>query len=325
MNPCPLRPVLCLAVALAHPAAADVKTYANDSLPMLGGTVACQAGFVTNEIGAAVFSVPPADGRVLLLEAQWWVCDGSGLGLAGPRPMSVQVFGSGGPDPGLPSYASPAVSASPGFLNTWPLEGEGQSFGPGEDFTLGIQLLDGGLFGLFTVLATDVDGCQPGKNLIFAIPGGWTDACSFGVSGDLIVRVKVLTEGPANYGLGTPGTAGLTPVIDAAGPWYEGSSSFAWTAAQAAPGAPGFLGISTAASSLPLFGGTVLVDPFAPGATFTPVVADGAGQAAVATPIPGGATLIGAHVFGQYGFLDGGAAGGVSMSDGLDVKVSSSP
>ena len=35
----------------------------------------------------------------------------------------------------------------------------------------------------------DGNGCIPGRNVIFAIPGGWTDACVAGLSGDWVVQV----------------------------------------------------------------------------------------------------------------------------------------
>ncbi|MEM7310047.1 MAG: hypothetical protein AAF682_25450 [Planctomycetota bacterium] len=317
-----LLPVLA-ALPLSASAFADVKVYQNDSLPLTGGgVVACQAGFIANEIGAASFDVPPSDGKILILEAQWWACDGSGIGFAQPRPMQVQVYPAGGPNPGAPVYVSPDVTATPGFLNLFPIADQNLTFDGGDTFTVGIQLQPSGLFQQFTTLATDADGCQPGKSLIFAIPGGWADACSFGVSGDMFVRARVLTEGPTTYGAGTPGTGGQVPAIDSAGPWFIGGA-FEVTCSNAATGTPGFLGISTAPSALPLFGGTVLIDPTAVGATFVPTVSSGAGTASLPTPIPGGNPgLIGARVYFQYGFLDGGAAGGVSMSAGLDVKIS---
>jgi hypothetical protein len=43
-------------------------------------------------------------------------------------------------------------------------------------------------------LVSDNDGCQTGKNGIFAIPGGWTNSCSFGLSGDFVIRAVVDCE-----------------------------------------------------------------------------------------------------------------------------------
>lgn len=317
------RTACALALLAASPAFADVKVYQNDSLPAAGGgTIACQAGFVSNEIGAAVFTVPAADGKVLLLQAQFWACDGSGLGFASPRPVQVHVYPAGGPNPGVASYVSPSLTAVPGFLNLWPLSDEDQSFDAGETFTLGVKLLNGGLFQNFTTLATDADGCQVGKSLIFAVPGGWADACSFGVSGDMFVRARVLTEGPVVYGAGTAGTTGV-PAIGSSGAWMIGSGNFAVECTGIAGGAPGFLGYSTSPASLPLFGGTVLINPAGVGADFLAVVASGGGSTSTGLPIPGGnPALIGVHIYFQYGFLDAGGPQGVSMSAGLDVKLS---
>ena len=36
----------------------------------------------------------------------------------------------------------------------------------------------------------DGNGCQAGKNVVYAIPGGWQSACALGVSGDWVFYVK---------------------------------------------------------------------------------------------------------------------------------------
>jgi hypothetical protein len=43
-------------------------------------------------------------------------------------------------------------------------------------------------------VVTDNDGCQAGKNGIFAIPGGWFSSCVLGVSGDFVIRAVVDCE-----------------------------------------------------------------------------------------------------------------------------------
>ncbi|UCH82578.1 MAG: hypothetical protein JSW50_08810, partial [Candidatus Latescibacterota bacterium] len=35
----------------------------------------------------------------------------------------------------------------------------------------------------------DGNGCQGGTNVVFAIPGGWADACLLGVTGDWVISV----------------------------------------------------------------------------------------------------------------------------------------
>lgn len=303
---------------LAPVAIADVKTYQNDSIGS-GGTIACQAGFASNEIGAGVYTVPAGDGPIMLMQAQWYVCDGSGLGFAQARPMQVLVYGAGGPNPGAPLYTSANVNGAPGFLNSFDLP-QNLVMQPGQSFAIGVKLLNGTLFQNFSTFATDADGCQSGKSLIFAIPPSqWTDACSLGVSGDLMVRVKVLTQGPVQYGSGLAGTSGV-PNISWTGPWTFGSSQFAITVSNAKPSSPGILAYSGAPSSIPLFGGTLLIDLTAP--TLLNIASNAGGSVSKPLAIPNQMALVGVHVYFQAGFLDGAAAQGISLTRGLDVKVS---
>jgi hypothetical protein len=37
----------------------------------------------------------------------------------------------------------------------------------------------------------DQDGCQPFKNTVDVIPGGWVDACPLGVTGDFVIRAVI--------------------------------------------------------------------------------------------------------------------------------------
>jgi hypothetical protein len=321
MSPRPfaLSAALALALLPRAPARAEVVVYANDSAG-LGGQIACQAGFAANEIGAAVFQVPPADGPVLLLEAQFFTCDGSGLGFAQARPVDVRVYGAGGPNPGAALYTSPLLSALPGNLNLWDVSAQQLGFASGASFTLGVRLANGNLFQNFTTLSTDTNGCQAGKNLLFAIPpSSWNDSCALGVSGDFLIRARVLTQGPKPYGSGLAGAAGV-PQIGSSGPWNVGSTSFAVRCSSVAPGLPGALAFAAAPASLPLFGGTLLVDLAAP--TIFPVLANGAGVAQKSIAIPALPSIAGVHAFFQFGFLDSAAPQGFALSSGLDVRVS---
>lgn len=60
----------------------------------------------------------------------------------------------------------------------------------GGPFTVTLEFLNSnsGNFYASTVVH-DGNGCQPGKNVVFAIPGGWTDACALGVTGDWVFYV----------------------------------------------------------------------------------------------------------------------------------------
>jgi hypothetical protein len=150
-------------------------------------------------------------------------------------------------------------------------------------------------------------------------PSQWTDACSLGVSGDMMVRIKVLTQGPVQYGTGLAGTSGV-PNISWSGPWTFGSSQFAITVSSAKPSTPGILAYSGAPSSIPLFGGTLLIDLTAP--TLMNVASNGAGNVSKPLAIPNQMSLVGMHVYFQAGFLDSAAPQGISLTRGLDVKIS---
>ena len=58
-------------------------------------------------------------------------------------------------------------------------------------------------------LVTDVNGCQAGKNSIFAIPpSAWFSACALGVTGDFAIRAVVDCQPNAIFrdGFGTGNT-----------------------------------------------------------------------------------------------------------------------
>ncbi len=42
----------------------------------------------------------------------------------------------------------------------------------------------------------DQDGCQPQKNAVDVLPGGWNDACPLGVTGDWVIRAVIDCQAP---------------------------------------------------------------------------------------------------------------------------------
>lgn len=86
-------------------------------------------------------------------------------------------------------------------------------------------------------------------------------------------------------------------------------------------GSAGLLGISVGISPLPLFGGTLF--PALPFFVSTALLADGAGNASVAFPLPNNSNLVGLFLFGQAGVIDIGAPdpSGISLSNALRVKL----
>ena len=87
------------------------------------------------------------------------------------------------------------------------------------------------------------------------------------------------------------------------------------------PGAPGLLGISTGASPLPLFGGTLL--PALPFFVSSALAADGAGNAGVSFPLPNNSNLVGLFLFSQAGVIDPAAPdpSGISLTNPLRIKL----
>lgn len=126
-----------------------------------------------------------------------------------------------------------------------------------------------------------------------------------------------LLFGQQAYGVGTPGSLGVTPLLHLYGATIGAAAELAVSRAR-----PGTVGLTLVVGpgsqvSLPLFGGDVLAAPsttiaFAmPGTTFT----------SVPLPIPVDLALVGINVNAQVLLLDPAAAGGISMSQGLEIWI----
>jgi uncharacterized Ntn-hydrolase superfamily protein len=126
----------------------------------------------------------------------------------------------------------------------------------------------------------------------------------------------------ASYGAGTPGTGGLTPILDCVGASVLGNANFGFAASNVLTGAPVSFCASYGTANIP-FGsaGVLLVDPFNLAWIGGPIVADGAGNAPVAAPIPNDVSLTGMHVFAQALAFDAGGEIGLSASQGLDIEI----
>jgi len=153
------------------------------------GTITCPC-FVVGEHAGAVFEAPAAHYPIEILR----VGIGWGSQAGGAQPsleQSIHIFGAGLPNPGSPLFTFDGPVLTDGFINEFDLEPE-----PGE------IIIDNGPFSVTLEFANanvgdplapsvvhDGNGCQPGKNLVYAIPGGWYDACALGVSGDWLFHV----------------------------------------------------------------------------------------------------------------------------------------
>jgi len=151
------------------------------------GTVVCPC-FVTGEEAGAVFEAPPAHYPIEILHIQ--IAWGSQLGGA-PDQLegSLNLYAGGLPNPGVPQFSLPGPVLSDGFINDFDIELlPGNKIINAGEFT--VTLGFGNDSQIFSPsMVHDGNGCQGGKNVVKAIPGGWFDACSLGVSGDWVVSV----------------------------------------------------------------------------------------------------------------------------------------
>jgi hypothetical protein len=183
-----------MGMGLAGAAAAQETEFKNDSLQD-GDTAAIQAGFVDGEIGAATFVVPQDMWPIQVYRVQFFW---KSL-LGDPGDISVQdailIYAGKGPNQLHPVFESAPPQLTDGYLNEFDLTVDQIIINKPENnsaFTVGLRFSDAP-DGDPTKpsLVTDTNGCQPGLNPLYAIPGGWKDLCQFGASGDFVIRAIV--------------------------------------------------------------------------------------------------------------------------------------
>lgn len=191
------------AVVFSVPVVAEEIVVQNDRLAD-GGTAAICPCFVSGE-EAAVWLTSPCDGNIVAVQIFWSTQFG------GAKPSledSIEILAAGDhpiPGPllqnGFPPF-QPAILEGPLLVNgglnefryfdennTVPLSIPVQT---GETFVVSLRFFNANAGDLFAPsIASDANGCQPGKNAVFALPGGWTNACALGVSGDWVIRAVV--------------------------------------------------------------------------------------------------------------------------------------
>ena len=286
-----------------------------------GGTVTVP-GFVAGEEAGVVLNAPAAHYPIEILKIR--IAWGS---LFGGSPdtleQAIKIYPSGLPNPGSAQFSLAGPVHGDGFINEFDI-----SAAPGN------KIINSGPFSISLELANpspplgpapvhDGNGCQTGKNMIYAIPGGWLNACSLGVTGDWVMGVVyrrvnctcTTTAADIAYGSGHPGTFGIplltatnTPVIGAPVNLFISNSLGASTtsmlylglASQSATirGAP-FLVVPTL--SLPL--------PLPPSGMLLPI------------NVPPNPNLCGVSVYFQVLELDAGASQGVSATAGLEMLL----
>ena len=154
-----------------------------------GGSVVCPC-FVDGEQAGAILDAP-ADHypiEILRVGIGW----GSQFGSA-PQSLeeAIHIYAAGLPNPGTPVYSLLGPVLTDGVINEFDLEPL-----PGEitidsgPFTVTLEFANSNAGDPSAPsMVHDGNGCQSGKNVVFAIPGGWYDACLLGVTGDWVVYV----------------------------------------------------------------------------------------------------------------------------------------
>lgn len=183
--------ILTLLVSLAVPqgAAAQCPTLGPFQSHQGGGTVVCPCFVPGERAGATFVTIPVAHYPIEILKVGiGW---GSQFGGAPQtQEQAIRIYQGGLPDPGAPIFSLPGPLLTDGFINTFDVEPLPGQIIVNDSFTVVLEFQNQNSGQIFSPsMVHDGNGCIPGRNVIFAIPGGWIDACSAGLSGDWVVEV----------------------------------------------------------------------------------------------------------------------------------------
>lgn len=193
------RAVVCCTVtlmALAAPAPGAEVVVRNDSVEDFGEAVIVGDFIALEQAGARLTS--PCDGAIVGVQILWLEgTPGHGQSLE----QAIHIYdGSTFPTPGSQLEILEGPVMTPGYLNEWRYLDEAETIPLNVPVTAGQQFYvtlefanptDVGYGGPSVV--RDVDGCQYGRNVLYAIPGGWLNFCIF-LQGDLVIRAVVDCE-----------------------------------------------------------------------------------------------------------------------------------
>jgi len=154
-----------------------------------GGQIVCPC-FVEGEEGGSVFTAPTEHYPIEILRV------GIGWGSQfGGSPQSLEsainIYAAGLPNPGAPIFSLPGPVMTDGVINEFNLEPiAGEIIINSGAFTVTLEFLNNNAGDPWAPsMVHDGNGCQAAKNVVYAIPGGWFDACVLGVTGDWVVFV----------------------------------------------------------------------------------------------------------------------------------------
>jgi hypothetical protein len=254
----PRVPLLTAAFCLGLCALADASdiTLKNDSIPETGSAqIAVQGGLVPGEIAVALLAALPGEYPISLKNIKVFVAKQSP---GAPGSMSVQlvVWSSGAPsgttpDPGQAIYTSPTLTFTAGAFNTWDVSGANLVLTG--TCLVGCKVVSTGQIGSPPFASyqpnnvTDTNGCQGGKNFIWAknlLSGtfSWAGLCGFGASGDWVIHVLAASSlGVGQFtDLGAALGGDFSPLLTGSGSLADGGA-FSIDVSGLPPAQTGFL------------------------------------------------------------------------------------
>jgi hypothetical protein len=103
--------------------------------------------------------------------------------------QAIHIYAAGLPSPGTPVFTLEGPQLLDGVINEFNLEPiPGEIIIDSGPFTPTLEFMNNNAGDPFAPsMVHDGNGCQAGKNVVYAVPGTWYDACVLGVTGDWVV------------------------------------------------------------------------------------------------------------------------------------------
>jgi hypothetical protein len=152
-----------------------------------GGTTVCPC-FAPGEEAGAVLEAPADHYPIEILRVGiGWASMYGGTGQT--LEQAIHIYEAGLPNPGTPIFTLEGPSLTDGFINEFDLEPvPGEIIIDSSSFTVTLEFLNNNAGNPYAPsMVHDGNGCQAGKNVVYALPGTWYDACVLGVTGDWVV------------------------------------------------------------------------------------------------------------------------------------------
>jgi hypothetical protein len=162
------------------------------------GTTSCPC-FIPGEEAGVVLDLPADEYPIEILRVG--VAWGSQFGGApATLEQSIHIYAGALPDPGAPIFNLDGPQLTDGVVNEFDIEPlPGEVIIDSGPFTVTLEFANSNSGDPFApTVVHDGNGCQIGRNVIKASPGGWLDACLQGVTGDWVFYVvyRPVTCGP---------------------------------------------------------------------------------------------------------------------------------